>query len=48
MKKNQKLWNNLAKKVAYFISRDETYTKVRIDGLVSTISNDKFDLYYEY
>ena len=47
MKKNQKLWNREAKKVAYFVSRDSEYTVVRIDGLNTPIKNEKFDLYYE-
>ena len=47
MEENQKLWNNKAKKVAYFVSREKEYTKVRINGLVAMISNADFDKYYE-
>jgi len=47
MKENQKLWNNKAKKVAYFMERLKDYTKVRIDGLPTLVNNADFDKYYE-
>jgi len=47
LKEYQKLWNNKAKKVAYFVRRDKEYTVVKIDGLNTHIKNEYFDTYYE-
>ena len=47
MKENQKLWNNKSKKIAYFVSKEKEYTRVRINGLVAMVNNADFDKYYE-
>lgn len=47
MKKNQKLWNNKAKKVAYFLEDNGEYIKVKIDGLNTIVPKKIFDEFYE-